>query len=330
VPNDRRILVTGGAGYVGSHVTRLLLERGYRVRVFDKLAWGRGSVADLAGQRGFELYEGDICHIEDLVEGLEGCAGAIHLAGIVGDPACDLDPDATYAVNLEATRAIVNVARYRGLSRFVFASTCSVYGAAGESWIDETTPVQPASLYAETNVQSEELILDGFRDADTLATVMRLGTVFGSSARMRFDLVVNIMTAKAVSEGVINVHGGDQWRPNVHAHDVARAALACLEGDRAAVDGEIFNVGADDQNHRVAELGEIVASSVPGSKIDVSAEAPDPRSYRVSFEKIQRVLGFGCERSVASGVEEVAAALRDGTFGDFRDDRYYNVRYRYR
>jgi nucleoside-diphosphate-sugar epimerase len=325
VPDDRRILVTGGAGYVGSHVTRLLLERGYRVRVLDKLAWGRDSVADLAGRRGFELYEGDICHIEDLVEGLEGCTGAIHLAGIVGDPACDLDPDATYAVNLEATRAIVNVARYRGLERFVFASTCSVYGAAGESWIDETTPAQPASLYGETNVQSEELILEGFRDAETVATVMRLGTVFGLSARMRFDLVVNIMTAKAVNQGMVTVHGGDQWRPNVHAHDVARAALACL-----AVDGEIFNVGADDQNHRVAELGEIVASSVPGSKIEVAADAPDPRSYRVSFEKIRRVLGFGCERSVSSGAEEIAAGLRDGTFGDFRDDRYYNVRYRYR
>jgi nucleoside-diphosphate-sugar epimerase len=327
---DQRILVTGGAGYVGSHLTRQLLELGYPVRVLDKLAWGRESIAPLIGVAGFELLEGDICHIEDLVAGLEGCHGVIHLAGIVGDPACDLDPDATFAVNLASTRTIVDAARYRGVERFVFASTCSVYGAAGDAWIDETSAVSPASLYAETNVQSEKMILEGLRDSDTVASVMRLGTVFGLSPRMRFDLVVNIMTAKAVSEHKLTVHGGEQWRPVVHAHDVARAAVACLEADADVVAGQVFNVGSEQGNYRVAELGKRVAAAVPGTRVEMASDSPDPRSYRVSFQKIRDALGFRCERSLDDGIREVADALRTGEIADFRDDRYYNVRYRYR
>ena len=195
---ERRILVTGGAGYVGSHLTRLLLERGYRVRVLDKLAWGGEAIAEFAQAPRFELHRGDIRHIEDLVAALVDCSGVAHLAGIVGDPACEKDPDATFGVNLEATRAIVDVARYRRVERFVFASTCSVYGAAEDDWINEGSLLNPVSLYAETNLQSERIILDALRDADTLPTVLRFGTVYGLSARMRFDLVVNIMTAKAV------------------------------------------------------------------------------------------------------------------------------------
>jgi len=330
VSDPQRILVTGGAGYIGSHVTRILLEKGYRVRVLDKLAWGRDSLAEVEGHPAFELYEGDIRHVEDLVGALEGCHGVIHLAGIVGDPACALDPDTTYSINLEATQVIVDVAKYREVKRFVFASTCSVYGAAGEYWLNEGSLLNPVSLYAETNLQSEDMILRGFRYSDTIPTIMRFATVYGASARMRFDLVVNIMTAKAVSEGSVKVYGGDQWRPNVHAYDAARAAVACLEGPEKLVRAEVFNVGSNEQNYRIKALGELVSAQVPGSGVEVMGESPDRRSYRVSFDKIEQVLGFHCERRVEDGVEEIAALLREGRVRDYQEDRYYNVRYQYR
>ena len=328
--DDTRILVTGGAGYIGSYVTRLLLERGYRVRVLDKLAWGGASLDEVKDHPRFELHQGDIRHVEDLVESLAGVAGVVHLAGIVGDPACALDPDTTFSINLEATQVMVDVAKYRKVDRFVFASTCSVYGASDDYTLNEGSLLNPVSLYAETNLQSEDMILRGFRYSGTVPVIMRFATIYGLSPRMRFDLVANIMTAKAATEGKVKVYGGDQWRPMVHARDAARAAVACLEGDAARVKGEIFNVGSDAQNYRILELGKLVAATIDGAEVEVMEESPDPRSYKVSFDKIRHVLGFTADRAVEDGVREMAAAIRDGTIADYQDDRYYNVRYRYR
>jgi nucleoside-diphosphate-sugar epimerase len=147
---------------------------------------------------------------------------------------------------------------------------------------------------------------------------------------MRFDLVVNIMSAKAVTEGEVKVYGGEQWRPNVHARDAARGIVAGLLAPESAVAGEIFNVGSDAQNYRIQALGELVAARVPGTTVRIMGESPDPRSYRVSFEKIHRVLGFTPEKEVADGVDEIARLLREGGVADHREDRYYNVRYRYK
>lgn len=327
---SERILVTGGAGYIGSHLTRLLLDKGYRVRVLDKLAWGRDSLTEVAGHPNFELVEGDIRHVEDLVEALTDCYGVLHLAGIVGDPACALDPDTTYSINLEATNVIVNVAKYKKVKRFVFASTCSVYGAAEDYWLNEGSILNPVSLYAETNLQSERMILDGFRDSAVVPTIVRFATIYGASPRMRFDLVVNIMAAKAVTEQTVKVYGGDQWRPNVHCRDAARAVLACLEGSEEKVHREIFNVGSNEQNYRIQKLGELVASVVPGTAVETLGDSPDKRSYRVSFDKIQNVLGFRPERTVEDGVREIADLIRSGRVADYREDRYYNVRYQYK
>jgi len=322
--------VTGGAGYIGSHVTRLLLGKGYRVRVLDKLAWGGHSLDDVAGDPNFELYEGDIRHVEDLVGSLDDCYGVIHLAGIVGDPACALDPDTTYGINLEATQVIVDVAKYRKVERFVFASTCSVYGAADDYWLNEGSLLNPVSLYAETNLQSEKMILQGFEGSAVVPTIVRFATIYGASPRMRFDLVVNIMTAKAVTENKVKVYGGDQWRPNVHTRDAARATIACLEGSREKVNREIFNVGSNEQNYRILELGELVARQIPGTEVEVMGDSPDKRSYRVAFDKIHNVLGFRPEHTVEQGVQEIASLITEGRVADYQEDRYYNVRYQYR
>ncbi len=321
------VLVTGGAGYVGSHVTRLLLAKGYRVRVLDKLMFGRAGLDEVADHADLEVQQGDILHVEEVVRALDGAQIVIHLAGLVGDPACAHNRDATLAINYEATKVMVEISKYKAIRRFIFASTCSVYGAAENYVLNEGSVVSPVSLYAETNLQSERVIFRGFEGTGVTAGIVRFATVYGASPRMRFDLVVNILTAKAVSEGRIEVFGGSQWRPNVHVQDAAAGLLCLMEGPAEKVHGEIFNIGSNEQNYRISELGEIVASAIPGTQITHRKEQPDPRSYHVSFEKVAHVLGYRVRFSVEDGIREVQKAMTDGRVADYREDRYYNVKY---
>ncbi|MFH0777904.1 MAG: SDR family oxidoreductase [Candidatus Eisenbacteria bacterium] len=326
----RRILVTGGAGYIGAHLVRRLLARGFRVRVLDNLLFGDASISELYTNTDFELVRGDIRHIEDLVESMDGCYGVVHLAGIVGDPACELKPDVTHAINYEATKIMVEISKYKAVKRFIFASTCSVYGAAEDYVLNEGSVVNPVSLYAETNLRSEQIILRGLDGLDVVCTIMRFATVYGASYRMRFDLVVNILSAKAVTDGKIKIYGGKQWRPNVHVEDVADAIIVILESPASRVDRETFNVGSNEQNYRIAELGDIVRQCIPGTEIEVLEESPDPRSYHVSFDKARHVLGLRVGRTVKSGVLEIQKMFQDGAIPNYRDDVYYNVKYRYK
>jgi len=326
----RRILVTGGAGYVGSHLVRRLLSNGYAVRVLDNLIFGDASVKELYSNPDFELVKGDIRHIEDVAESMDGCYAVIHLAGIVGDPACELKPDLTHAINYEATKLMVEITKYKGLKRFIFASTCSVYGAAEDYILNEGSVVNPVSLYAETNLRSEQIILRGFDGTDVVCSIMRLATVYGASYRMRFDLVVNILSAKAVNDGKIKIYGGKQWRPNVHVEDVAEACVMLLESPASGVDKETFNIGSNEQNYRIAELGDIVRQCIPGIEVETLDESPDPRSYHVSFDKAHHVLGYRVGRTVKSGVLEIRKMFSDGLIKNYLDDVYYNVKYRYK
>ena len=328
----KRILVTGGAGYIGSHCVRLLLDKGYSVRVLDSLLFGDAALQPLmveAADR-LELIKGDIRHVEDVTAATKGCQGVIHLAGIVGDPACELDRDATHTINFEATKILVEMAKYAGVERFVFASTCSVYGAAEDYLLNEGSVLNPLSLYAETNLRSEYVILRGFEGTDTVPVIVRFATVYGSSARMRFDLVVNIMTAKAHYDGKVRVFGGDQWRPNVHVHDAARGLVACLEAPAERVRGEVFNIGSNDQNYRIRDLAEVVCRTLPGTQIENMKDNPDRRCYHVSFDKARYVLGYEVHHTVAHGVLEIAQLLGSGVVDNYLDDRYYNVRYAYK
>ncbi len=319
----RRVLITGGAGYIGSHLVRMLLERGYHVRILDRFDYGRVGIEGLSHPN-FEVIQGDICNSRDVSRAVRNVDGVIALAAIVGDPACNLDPEETVNLNYTGTKILAETCNFYGVRRLVFASSCSVYGASSQGLLTERSRLNPVSLYARTRVLSENILFD--RHGDVEPVVVRLATVFGLAPRMRFDLVVNTLTVRAVTEGRIHIFGGGQWRPNVHCRDAARAFLLALEAPASDVAGEIFNLGGDALNHRINEIGEMVAGLVGDVEVERRDDVAAPRDYRVSFAKIRRVLGFEPEHMVADGIREVAAAVRaDPALRRWQDAGFHNV-----
>jgi nucleoside-diphosphate-sugar epimerase len=319
---NRRVAVIGGAGYVGSTLVRRLLERDYDVTVLDAFLYGNEAVVEHAGRRRMRMVRGDIRNVEAVVRGCKGADAIVHLGGLVGDPSCAVDAQLTLEINLRATAMIAEVARGLGVRRLVFASSCAVYGNA-TGVVDETSPLAPVSIYARTKVDSERLLLSA-ADSRFSPTVLRFGTFFGVSARPRFDLVVNLLVAKAVREGAISIFGGSRWRPFIHVADGCEAVIASLEAPHAAVGGEAFNVGSDEQNHTLTQVAEIIRSFVPGLEVNQEPGAENEADYRVSFQKIRQQLGFLPTRTVADGVRELKAAVESSEIADYRETRYSN------
>ena len=316
----------GGAGYIGSLTVERLLERGQRVRVLDRFMYGTQPLAPFVGSPNLEIIEGDVTDISRLAAAMRHASAVIHLAGIVGDPACAVDPDFTRHANIIATRMARQVAQSLGIHRFIFASSCSVYGAS-EKEMREGDDLNPVSLYAQTKIDSERELLFSVPD-DFFVTVLRFATVFGHSRRPRFDLVANLFAAQAVVNGIVTVIGPDQWRPFVHVRDLARALVMVLEARPEIVQSQIYNVGDDRLNMTIGQLGELVQRTVsPYREVKVTLQAGDQdrRNYRVSFDKIRSVLGFQAETTVEAGVREIVEELRAGRYGDFRDPVYSNV-----
>lgn len=318
------ILVVGGAGYIGSVLTEQLLKKGYRVRILDMELFGRDSLKTILDHPRLEFMSGDFRNIEDVVRALHDMDAVIHLAAIVGDPACALDRDATITVNYAAAKMIAQLTRANGISRFVFASTCSVYGES-EEIRHEDSELNPVSLYATTKIDAERALLEA-ADSAFQPTILRFATAYGWSLRPRFDLVANLFSAQAVTEKHIRVLNGEQWRPFVHTRDIARACVYAIEAQLSKVGGEIFNVGDHTQNFTLQQLGQIVAKCQPGTFVEEIRNDDDARNYRVDFTKIQRVLGFRASVSLEDGIREMVEAVRDGKVTDWTDPVYSNVR----
>ncbi|MEQ9411915.1 MAG: NAD(P)-dependent oxidoreductase [Fuerstiella sp.] len=324
VSHIESVLVVGGAGYVGSELVRQLLDSGYRVRVLDLQLFGLDPLADLLKNKRLEVQKGDFRNVEHITRSLRDMDAVVHLAAIVGDPACAIDEETTIAVNYQAARMMAQLARANGISRFVFASTCSVYGAAdGKGEISETGALNPVSLYATTKIDAEQALLETADDIFQ-PTLLRFGTAYGLSHRPRFDLVANLFSAQAVTNRLISVFNGHYARPFIHVRDMARACHMCLEAPLRLVGNETFNVGDVSQNYTISQLGRIVASHVPGTEVEESADDTDPRSYRVSFDKIRTTLGFRASIDLSEGVREMVDAVRDGKVGDWKDPIYSN------
>jgi nucleoside-diphosphate-sugar epimerase len=321
VEENSRVLVLGGAGYLGSVLVRQLLALGRRVRVLDSFMFGQQPLDEVKGHANFELVRGDVRDVAAVVPCMKGCDAVIHLAAIVGDSACDENKQLAVEVNRAATRMLADVAVECGVRRFIFASSCSVYGAS-DFFVNEQSPVNPLSMYAETKIDSERILLEA-KSATFAPTILRLSTLFGLSPRMRFDLVVNLFVARAVFMGSITILNGDQWRPLLHVQDAARACVASLEAARETVSGEVFNVGAAELNLQIDELGNTVSRVIPEMEIE-TLESEDRRNYRVTFDKIHERLGFGCWKTLQDGIQEIYGAIRAGLITDFTTAHFNN------
>lgn len=325
--NKRKVLVTGGAGYIGGHLCRQLLERDYEVVVLDNLLFGNIALADIMDHKNFTFIDGDVRHIGDLAKAVRDVQDVIHLAAIVGDPACAVDKDVTRTVNIESSKSLVELADHYDVERLIFASSCSVYGAAPASLLlNEGSHKNPVSLYAETRILSEDIFK---RAKNACVTSLRLATVFGWAWRMRFDLVVNIFTAMATKLGKVELFGGGQYRPFVHCSDAARAFIAALEAPRESVHNEEFNVGSESMNMTIRQLADEVARVLPGTQVFAKEGMDDERNYRVDFSKIRWILKFEPKVSIADGILEMSQRMKDNAYDNWRDDRYHNLKYRY-
>lgn len=322
------ILVTGGMGYLGSILVRDLLAAGRRVRILERFLFGLDAIKDVINNPNLDVVIGDVRDERDREKALAGDVGAVvHLAAIVGDPACAVDINLAIETNYLATIRLVDMCVARGVPRFLFASTCSVYGASDDRVLTEESPLNPISLYAETKLDAERKALatadDGFAP-----TVMRFGTMYGLSPRMRFDLAINFLTQKVVREGGASIFGGEQWRPFIHVRDAARAVAALLEAPSDAVSGRVFNVGGNEENYRMETVGNILDREIPGATIDRVEEVRDQRSYRASFDRVKGAVGFEPTLGVGDGIREIAAAVREGRFPNPLDDLYLNYKVR--
>lgn len=326
---SERILVTGGAGYLGSVLVPLLLDEGYEVLAFDRLYFGQEPLASVMGHPRLRLIQGDVRYLETYDGLLDGVDAVIHLAALSNDPSGDLKPQRTERVNYAATVELARRAARAGVQRFLFASSCSIYGANSASWVDEESEARPVSLYAEMKKKAEEALM--LLPAPGMATaIFRMATLYGLSPRMRFDLAVNLMVMNAVKHGVIHVLGGGrQWRPFLHVVDAANAYLHALRLPPGLIDHQTYNIGSDEQNYRIEDLARLVRDTL--SYLDITVETvpddADKRSYRVSFRKAAEVLGYKPRCLVEDGIIEIARAIQGGAFGDCTDHRYYTVRH---
>ena len=292
--NPMNVLITGGAGYVGSTLAPRLLATGHGVRVLDTLLHGGRALLPVWSHPRFEFVRGDVRDRAAVARALDGIDAVVHLAAIVGDPACARQPELAREVNLEASLGLLAEARRRSVSRFVFASTCSNYGKMKDtdSYVDEASELAPVSLYAETKVAVERALLGGSVTNGFCPTVLRFATVYGVSPRMRFDLTVNEFTLEMVGRGKLVVFGEQFWRPYVHVVDAARALATVLDALGSVVRREVFNVGATNQNYRKLDLVDLVRPYAPDASVEFVQKKEDPRDYRVSFAKVKERLDF--------------------------------------
>ena len=319
------ILVTGGAGYIGAVLTQRLLDRGYRVRILDRLYWGRGPIASTLDR--VELVEADVRDMP--ASALDGVDAVIHLAGLSNDPTAEYDPEANWQMNAIATETLARACVDRDVERLVFASSCSLYDGMPPGMHDETAPVKPRGAYATSKRFGEEALLD-LVDDGLCPVILRNGTVYGYSPRMRFDLVVNTFVKDALLRGKLSLHGGGwMWRPLVDVRDVSDAMIAVMEAPADLVRGEIFNVLHS--NYQIRELAMLVAGSVQlmGRQVSLSEE-PAPRltrDYECSNTKLASRVGFQPSRSVVEAIDGILASIDVEDKTMLTDPRFYNIRW---
>ena len=312
-----KVLITGGAGYLGSVLSRKLLSKGYQVRVMDSLWYGDESVQELLKNENFELIKADIRNLVPTVKSLTNVDAVIHLASIVGMPASSIEPRTSEEINYLATKNIAELCQLHDIETYIFASTCSVYGYQPEKTINEKSRVSPLDFYAQQKYLSERAT--GWLNRSP--TIYRFGTLFGLSPRMRFDLVVNLFVAQAIIDGKITVFGGKQERPFLHVSDAADSLVFGIEKNLTGT----YNVISE--NMTIMQAAERI-SKITGCEIEISENNEDNRSYRVSAEKIKQV-GFNPSKTIEDAIKEIKDALTDKKIKNYQDVKYNNYKLLY-
>ncbi len=318
-----RVVVTGAAGYFGAVLCQKLLHAGYDVHGVDNLRYHGDALLSLLDQPGFDFSKRDIRDAQAMQPILAGADAVVHLAALVGEPVCRLNPEETVAVNEKATTELALIAEQAGVSRFIFSSTCSNYGLCDEDRaLNENDSLKPLSLYSETKIAAENVLLQ--RDYGSMqAIVLRFATLFGVSPAMRFDLLVQEFVRDAVVTGTLEVYNPSAWRPFLHVGDAAEAVLRVLQADEPRY--RVYNVGDEALNCRKSGLADYVLTRVPQAKMRVNEKKADPRDYRVDFSRFADEFGFRATRDLRSGVEQILRLVQDGIVDDPFDKRYNKV-----
>jgi nucleoside-diphosphate-sugar epimerase len=311
---NMRVLITGGAGYLGSILSRKLLEKGYKVRVIDNLWYGKESILDCLNNPNFELIQDDIRNLISTVKALKDVDAVVHLASIVGMPASSIEPRTSEEINYLATKNIAELCQLHGIETYIFASTCSVYGAQPDTLITEKSKTDPLDYYAEQKFYSERAI--GWLNRSP--TILRFGTLFGLSPRMRFDLVLNLFTAQALAGKKLIVHGGDQYRPFLHVTDAADSIIFSIEKNLTGT----YNVVSE--NMTIKNAAERI-QKLSGCEFEISSDIQDKRDYRVSAKKLKQI-GFSPSKNLEFLFDELKTTIELGQIPDYTLDKYNNYK----
>jgi nucleoside-diphosphate-sugar epimerase len=318
----KTILVTGGAGYVGSVLIKKLLSQNFNIKIIDSLVYGSDGISDHLGNNSLELINTDIRKIQDIPDIFHNVDCIIHLAAVVGEPLCKKIPLAAKQINEFATKNLIKLSKKSGVERFIFASTCSNYGSS-ETIVDENSTVSPLSLYSECKVNSEKFLLSE-KSNSFQPCVLRFATAHGLSPRMRFDLLLQEFLRDALIDKKISIFGQDFWRPLIHVEDMADACISSINATSELISGQIYNVGSDEENYTKIQLAKIIQNFLKDTEIEILKTKEDPRNYKVSFDKIKNMLNFNPKKSVIDSVTEILKAVDSGIINP-RDSEFTNM-----
>lgn len=316
---ERKVLIVGGAGYIGIPLTWHLLARGYAVRCLDLLLFeNRDVVHPFLGEEGYEFQYGDMADPDTVAKALDGVTDVILLAGLVGDPITKKYPDESAAINDAGVLNVIDQCNGKGLNKVIFVSTCSNYGEIPpDATADENYALKPLSLYAKSKVAAEKAMLANKGNVDYTGTVMRFSTAFGLSGRMRFDLTVSEFTRELFVGNKLDVYDADTWRPYCHMQDFARGLTRVLEAPRDVVAFDVFNAGGDVNNYTKGMMVEAILKQIPDGQVTYVEGGFDRRNYKVDFTRIRERLHFTPKYTVDDGIRELIDVMRQGFFHDY-------------